>query len=135
MKTTRMLRVYTGAKIEDWEYLQRVFAKLPYAYAHARWLKHIELGTTESPENAQIFWQEDLEDIQSADIVVIYGGHNDKPLRGALVEAGAAIAFGKTVIACGDHSSFGTWQYHPLVLRMRSMAHVLDALEELATGA
>jgi nucleoside 2-deoxyribosyltransferase len=59
-------------------------------------------------------WINDFADIDHADCVIVYGKEGDQ-LRGALVEAGYAIAKGKRVFVLGEHECFGTWKGHPLV--------------------
>jgi nucleoside 2-deoxyribosyltransferase len=115
-----MKRVYFASKLQHasmWNNL-----KDPRIHAHARWLKHIEYGTKETSSNARIFWEEDLEDIASSDFVVVYAEEGEH-LRGALVEAGMAIALKIPVILIGDHPDYGTWQHHRNVVKF-------DTLEE-----
>ena len=97
--------------------------------AHARWLKHSVIGTPDSPQCAAEFWLQGEQDLRDADACVVYG-HGEQKLRGALVEAGIAIACGVPVIVVGDHPDYGTWQYHPLVTRV---PNVNAAVEHLRT--
>ena len=109
-----MIRVYTASKLHMvpfWKGLEKEWDGL--VYFHARWLKHLELGIPETPENARRFWVEDLEDVSTSDAVMIYADSPKDQLRGALVEIGHAIANGKPIIVVGDHHSYGSWQYHP----------------------
>ncbi len=107
-----MLRVYTASKITTADFWRKLHADWPHVYFHARWLKHNAIGTTPSRENAVKFWVEDEEDIKKADVLMIWGKPGEH-LRGALVEAGIAIASGIPVIVVGDHPDYGTWQWHP----------------------
>ncbi len=127
-----MLRIYPCSLTADQEYLVALAAKEPSFHFHARWLKHIAIGTTESPKNSNLFWQENHQDIAAADLVMVFGLDKDKPLRGALVEAGMALAMNKPVVVVGDHLSFGSWQYHPLVARAKSIQEAIQIVEEVA---
>lgn len=55
-------------------------------------------------------------------------------LRGALVEAGMAIALGKIVLVIGSHPDFGTWQHHPNVMHAADLDHARARLAELASA-
>lgn len=116
------IKVYTASKLSEanrWRELAKEWQEIEFV---ARWpFKHV--GTV--PDHAifaKIFWQHDLEDVSSSDVVLIYAEPEHK-LRGALVEAGMAIALGRKVIVVGDHPDFGTWQHHPLV-------HIVEDLEQ-----
>lgn len=100
-----------------WGYLSK---KWKHVLFHARWLKHNEIGTPDLAEYASRFWAEDLQDVKCADAVIVYANEGEH-LRGALVEAGMAIALGITVIVVGTHPDYGTWQYHPRVRRARDI--------------
>jgi nucleoside 2-deoxyribosyltransferase len=106
-----MIKVYTASKlvhaplwrilVEDWPGVEFV----------ARW------PFNEFPDEAtfaRVFWEHDLEDVGRCDVVLVYAAYDDK-LRGALVEAGMALALGKQVIVVGDHRDYGTWRHHPRV--------------------
>lgn len=82
----------------------------------SRWLDLVAAGQLETPEAMRKIWPIDLEDISKAEALVIYG-IPELPLRGALIEAGAALAHGKPVHAVGANPGFGTWVHHPLVHR------------------
>lgn len=102
-------------------------SKYSHFIFHARWLKHNQLGTLDSPENARGFWQEDVEDIRNSDRLLIYGTIEEH-LRGALVEVGVAISWGVPVLAVGNHPDFGTWQWHPVVNRYATIPEAVEAL-------
>lgn len=70
-------------------------------------------------------WVIDHVDVVKSDALLIFGNLNDE-LRGALVEAGIAIALNRPVLACGFSKSFGTWQYHPNVLRFPTIDCALE---------
>jgi len=125
-----MIRVYTASKLGTASVWHDLHAKWPHVYFHARWLKHTAIGTPDSPENAVRFWIEDEEDVRSADAVLVYGLPGEH-LRGALVEAGIAIARRIPVIVVGNHPDYGTWQYHPNVQRVESLEAALALLKKL----
>jgi nucleoside 2-deoxyribosyltransferase len=123
-----MIRVYTASKLRHapmWRELCAANSKFMF---HARWLKHNKLGTKDTPENARQFWLEDEQDVKDADVCIVYA-EGDDHLRGALVEAGMAIAYGVPVIVIGGSSDYGTWQYHPMVSRATDLAHAVDLLK------
>ncbi len=125
-----MLRVYTASKLSSASLWLQIHAEWPEAYCHARWLKHTQLGTPDTPEHAARFWVEDEMDVRHADVVLVYGREGEH-LRGALVEAGIGIALGKTVIVIGRHPDYGTWQYHPGVRRAADLAEVRSILRTM----
>jgi nucleoside 2-deoxyribosyltransferase len=124
-----MIRVYFASKLTHGAKWRGLCEATPEIFAHARWLKHNKIGTESSKENAVKFWLEDEEDIETADFVVVYGEAGEH-LRGALVEAGIAIAFGKQVIVVGEHQDYGTWQWHPNVLRMSSLEDAIEWMSQ-----
>jgi hypothetical protein len=121
-----VIRVYTASKITTAPFWRDLSKKWPHVIFHARWLKHNEIGTLDLQEYAGRFWTEDQQDVKCADAVLVYAGVGEH-LRGALVEAGMAIAFGVPVIVVGQHADYGTWQYHPGVERVADF----DAAGEL----
>jgi hypothetical protein len=99
---------------------------------HARWLDQAtielsDLNIAESQPDMSIFWRVDEEDVRDADALIVFALPGDR-LRGALVEAGIAIANGVLVIVVGAHPDFGTWQYHPGVVRAADMDHAKTML-------
>lgn len=112
-----MIRVYTASKLGRAPLWKRLQGEWPKVFFHARWLRHIEIGTPDTPENAISFWCEDQEDVANADALVVFAGEGEH-LRGALVEVGIAIANQVPVVVIGDHPDYGTWQYHPGVARV-----------------
>lgn len=125
-----MIRVYTASKLSTAPLWREIQKNSKSVFFHARWLRHNELKTADTPENAVRFWIEDEEDVSTADAVLVFANEGEH-LRGALVEAGIALANGVPVIVVGKHSDYGTWQYHPGVRRAEHMAHALDMLEEM----
>lgn len=66
-------------------------------------------------------------------MVLVYAEEGEH-LRGALVEAGMAIALGKTVLVIGDHPDFGTWQHHPKVIHAADLDQARTRLTELGSA-
>lgn len=123
-----MLRVYTASKLSKGQVWKQLCAENDHLIFHARWLKHITLGTPDTAEHASAFWQQDEQDVRDADAVLVWGDEGEH-LRGALVEAGMALACGIPVIVVGDHPDYGTWRYHPGVT---IATDIEDALARIA---
>jgi nucleoside 2-deoxyribosyltransferase len=122
-----MIRVYTASKLRHGA-MWRAYAD-DRVHFHARWLVHNLHGTQADPERATEFWIEDEHDVRCADAVIVYAEEEDK-LRGALVEAGMAVAYGIPVIVIGSHPDYGTWQYHPGVARADTLEQAIDYLSD-----
>lgn len=123
-----MIRVYTASKLAQaatWRLLQKQW---PQVFFHARWLRHNELGTPDTPENAARFWVEDEQDVKTADAVLLFAEPAEH-LRGALVEAGIAIANNIPIIIVGEHPDYGTWQYHPGVARVADFQEAYEHMQ------
>jgi nucleoside 2-deoxyribosyltransferase len=125
------IRVYTASKLSEaqrWRDLIREWQEVEFV---ARWpIKHV--GTVpDEPIFAKVFWEHDLEDVGTADVVLVFA-KSEHRLRGALVEAGMAIALGRRVIVVGEHDDYGTWSYHPLVYRVRDLAEARVLLTAMA---
>jgi nucleoside 2-deoxyribosyltransferase len=125
-----MIRVYTASKLKHAALWRRLCDCNAGIYLHARWLKHNKIGTLDSPENASEFWLQDEQDVKDADAVLVYAEGSDH-LRGALVEAGMALAFGVPVFVVGDHEDYGTWRYHPGVRIVKNFDYAIAALAEI----
>ncbi len=121
-----MIKIYIASKLNYAEKFRayREQWKADGIDLHARWFDqaHIEQNEQPTPEDFHIFWLVDEEDVKTSQALILYGERNDK-LRGALIEAGIAIAQGLLVIVVGDCPDFGTWQHHPLVCRADSFEH------------
>ena len=118
-----MIRVYVASRLANAPMIRTLAS--PHLFLCARWLQHVATGTPDDADHARRFWPEDVADAAGADLLVVYAAPEDH-LRGALVEAGVAIHAGVPVVVVGDHPDYGTWRYHPGVMRV---AH----LEELTT--
>lgn len=77
-------------------------------------------------------WMRYIEEIRSADVLLLHAEAEDFPLKGALVEVGAALALGKSVLAVlpqgYDETTYrpvGSWVRHPAVRVLDTMSAAL----------
>lgn len=114
--TDRRPIVYGASKLMHSGMWLALRDECPEVVWSARW-PDLTGRVSDSPENAAMFWLHDVADVKRADALILFAaeGHH---LRGALVEAGVALALGKPVYVIGEHPDYGTWQFHPLVFRM-----------------
>lgn len=125
-----MIQVYTASKLYQYEKRWRKLKAelLPDGIdLHARWYRQVELGVEETPSNAEVFWQQDIEDVQNSAAVLVFG-EDDDYLRGALVEAGVALGAGIPVIVVGDFN-YGTWIHTPGAVHVRSIEDAVSYLK------
>src|SRR5260221_5839328 len=109
------VKVYTASKLRHAELWRAL--KWENVIWTARWpFIHVD-KIPDTGGFAARFWEHDMQDVAKADLVLVYAEPEDK-LRGALVEVGAALATGKKVIVIGEHEDYGTWQFHPNVIRI-----------------
>lgn len=125
-----MLRVYTASKLKHAAMWRGICAGTPHVQFHARWLKHSAIGTPDTAEHAADFWMQDEQDVKHADAVLVFAGTGEH-LRGALVEAGMAIAYGVPVIVIGQSDDYGTWQHHPGVTKAMDMDDAMSILRTI----
>ena len=124
----RQVRVYTASKLHHAALWRGLRETNPGIYFTARW-PFFAGAVSDSSDAAEYFWQDDLADVLRSDVVLVYALSGEK-LRGALVEVGAALSLGRVVYVVGKHEDYGTWQYHPNVVRVGTLD---KALEELVT--
>lgn len=92
------------------------------------WTAHWpDIDVEDTPDNSAWFWRIDHNNIAISDFVLVYAKESDA-LRGALVEAGIALGMGKTVIVVGEHHCYGTWQYHPTVIRTPTLDSAINLM-------
>ena len=126
-----MLQVYMASKLHHFRRWRALRAQWSNLHFTARW-PDMDVSTVPgTPEEARKHWIEDEEDVRAADAVLVYA-EDGEHLRGALVEAGMAIALRKTVVVVGTHPDFGTWQHHPRVIQARDLEEARQRLEELS---
>lgn len=109
-----MIRIYTSSKMRHGHMWRKICDARSDVIFHARWLKHIQIGTPDTPTHARKFWLQDQQDVRDADVLIVYAEPEDR-LRGALVEVGMALAYGVPVIVVGEHEDYGTWRWHPAI--------------------
>lgn len=134
MRTEKIIRVYTASKISQAPLWKRLQTEWPEIEFTARWVVHHAGHTPDEGYYAQIFWQQDHEDIIKSDALMLYGESGEK-LRGGLVEAGMALALGKPVVVVGSHDDYGTWQYHRGVHRVPGLNEARMLLNVMSVGS
>jgi len=94
----------------------------------SRWIDKVDLERTATPSIYRMMWLINEEDVRACDALILFGDFRDK-LRGALIEAGMAIAQGKLVFTVGEHPDYGSWQHHPLVTPTGSFEHAKNLIK------
>ena len=131
------ITVYTASKLHHAPLWRRLAIAWPEIHFTARWPNdHVSdtghpLWPEDSPAHGQVFWEHDAQDIRNSDVVLCYAEGSDV-LRGALVEVGIALALSRHVIVVGESDSYGTWQYHKNVLRVKDLPAARNLLHLLA---
>ena len=134
------LKVYTASKLKEGPRWRRLAEEWPEIDIVARWpFLHVTAdGAPGWPDDCaahgSVFWQHDNEDVALSDVVLVFANRPDDVLRGALVEAGMAIALGKVVIVVGDNPGYGSWQYHQQVKRVPTLEAARSLLRLMATS-
>jgi nucleoside 2-deoxyribosyltransferase len=124
------IRVYTASCTQHASLWQTLVSDWLEVHFTARWaLVHAPANVPES--HAKVFWSQDLADVLASDVVLIYAEEGDQ-LRGALVEAGAALGAGRPVLAVGPDAAFGSWACHPLVHRLADLQGARALLRTMA---
>lgn len=115
-------KVYFASKLRHGSLWRRFREDMQDIEVVSRWLDLEGANVAnDDPANAIQFWRHDVHDVQRCDVVLVYAEGEDKN-RGALVEAGVGIGCGKHIIVVGEHPDYGSWQYHPLVSRVPTLA-------------
>lgn len=102
------MRIYVASKMTHADKWRELYNRV---HIVSRW-PFLEPFIRPTYANARKFWQDDMQDIESADAVLVYAEEGEH-LRGALVEVGAGLALGKRILLVGDHVDYGTWKNHP----------------------
>lgn len=87
----------------------------------ATWIDEAEAGETVSPAELA---QRCIAEVKECDVVLLYIGEGDEP-KGAFIEAGAALAFGKPVRIVAPTYRVGIFVNHPLVSQFPTVAAAL----------
>lgn len=120
--------VYGASKLQFAPLWLSLHEKEPDIYWIARW-PTIEGHVEDTPENAKTFWLHDIADVQKCDYVMCLPPPAGEQLRGALVEVGAALGLGKSVVLVGDDPAWATWQYHPLVQKVATVEEACKVIK------
>ena len=111
-------RVYTASKLHHYAKWMLLREDPSWDFIHwtASWPDKLAAGLEETSTPAQFaqHWVQDVKEVKDSDFLLI---QYDDGLRGALVEAGVALAEGIRIVAI--HCPSGdTWTNHPLVTRV-----------------
>ena len=120
-----MPRVYIASCVGHAELWRKVH-ETPDIHFVSRW-PFLEPFVDPTALNSRKIWLDDMADVRACHALIVYaveGVH----LRGALVEAGAALALGRMVIVVGEHPDYGFWQHHPNVTHVATFENALDAV-------
>lgn len=137
------LRVYFASKTSHAQKWRDLDLNSKVLKVTSRWLKQVILDNGDIINKSRDIgrqgkdirdfaarcWIEDQQDIQCADYLVLYAEAHEH-LRGGLVEAGIAMEHGVPIIVIGQHPDYGSWQWHPQVMRLVSLAHLEEWAEQ-----
>jgi hypothetical protein len=129
-----MTKVYIASKFhhgQRWKDL----SEEAYKYDHpwygitfvGRWFLDYAGVIPDEPQFCKLGWEHDIEDVIACDVLIVYA-EPEEHLRGALVEVGAALAYGRYVLTIGDHPDYGTWKHHANVHQMKDLDSALTWL-------
>lgn len=121
----RKPKIYLASKLHHSDFARSLVVSNTYDVTWTNRWQWFEGVVSDSEESASHFWENDFDDVDAADCVIVLGKKADV-LKGALVEAGYAIAQGKSVYAVGKSSSFGTWASSQRVMRFRNVHDAID---------
>lgn len=122
------MKVYTASKTkhaENWRNLRDVIG----VDVISTWIDEAGPGETTSFED---LWLRCVGEASEADVLLLYMEPGEI-LKGALVEAGAALASGKTVYAVGLPSGM-SFRAHPSVLEFSSLVDAVAMLQDMASN-
>lgn len=94
----------------------------------SRWIDKADEANEALDDVMRETWLADEQDILAADRVLLFALPDDF-LRGALVEAGMGIAYGKIIWCVGQNRGFGSWVKHPQVVHWRTLDQLWYALD------
>lgn len=89
------------------------------------WIDEAGQGETKSFED---LWRRCISEASSARVVILYV-ERDEVLKGAFIEAGAALASGVPVIVCGYPPDGWSWLDHHLVSVVMTVEHALKVAD------
>ncbi len=76
-------------------------------------------------------WPRYLREASSARFVIVFSAPGDNPLKGGLVEVGAALASGADVFVVGEVPELRTVKHHPRVHVALSLPHAIARIQEI----
>ena len=136
-----MYRIYGASKLWHWE----KWLEWEHKFVHdviliSRWINVMRFHQTEDAvikyttrEYAKKSWQMNIQDVSTADFLVVYS--EDDVLRGALVEVGLALAYKTPIILVGNSPSFSEWTHlNDVYAHVEHLDDVLPALETSKKG-
>jgi len=101
------------------------------------WIDEAGEGETESFDE---LWLRISQEVQSCEYFILYAEKEDFPLKGALIEAGMALAYNKPIIVVLNFEPegrtfrpIGSWITHPLVHIVKTVQDALDMTHGLTT--
>jgi hypothetical protein len=121
--------IYTASRVrhaEKWLAMRRAGVNVT-----ARWIDEAGEGQT---GDFGVLWERILQDVTRSNSLLIYCEPDDVPLKGALVEAGMALALRVPVVAVlpgvvlepRSMRPIGSWLSHPLVTIAKSIDEALE---------
>lgn len=116
------MKIYVASKTrhaEKWKALRA--AGVPI---NSTW---IDKAVDKASPSLSDLWIRCVSEAAEADALIIYADHGGgrEILKGAFIEAGAALASGRPVYTIGLQDSDGSWVNHPLVTRCDSVEQAL----------
>lgn len=132
-------RVYSASKTALFTYWRTLREDPDWAFVDwtASWIllpdAAISSDTPPAGTDFPTLWTQNFLEVKGSDFLLLYGGGDTSHrLRGALVEAGFALAHKIKVVTVGvpeEHS----WTFHPLVTRLSTMVEARNHLYQFTT--
>lgn len=122
-----MIRYYIASQTKYADQWAALPGEYPQHEFVMTWPAEVRRDPDESDYARMIeLWERNLEEIAICDALILYAEPSDI-LRGALIEAGAALGRKKFVICVGQHDYFlASWTAHPRVTKTRLLRSVLE---------
>lgn len=121
--------IYTASKTthaQRWRMLRAVGCPVI-----ATWID--EAGQGQTSDFADL-WERCISEAAGADCVILYRQPGEV-LKGALVEAGAALASGKPVLFAGDKDGLGSFLSHRLAEECEGLTHAIQRATAICDAA
>lgn len=109
------MSIYIASKTKhaaQWKWLREQGVKII-----STWIDEAAPGQTQDYTD---LWNRCLAEAQQATCLILFKGNDTEQLKGAFIEAGAALAAGRPVLAVGFDDT-ATFLHHPLVERLSSI--------------